>query len=90
MVKRNDVAIFDALCHASMRDGLHAAECRKVKIPHAPHRRGREFGVTRPNADRRRPRHVSHGSTRGVLQACSRVATGAVDERVQDTDARNS
>jgi 8-amino-7-oxononanoate synthase len=34
LVERHDVAIFDALCHASMRDGLHAAQCMKVKIPH--------------------------------------------------------
>ena len=34
LIGRHDVAIFDALCHASMRDGLHAVQCNKVKISH--------------------------------------------------------
>jgi 8-amino-7-oxononanoate synthase len=34
LVSRNDVAVFDALCHASMRDGLRAAQCQAVKIAH--------------------------------------------------------
>jgi 8-amino-7-oxononanoate synthase len=34
LVNRRDLAIFDALCHASMRDGLRAAQCHAIKIPH--------------------------------------------------------
>ena len=34
LIDRHDVAIYDALCHASMREGLHAAGCQKIKIPH--------------------------------------------------------
>ncbi len=34
LVGRHDVVVYDALCHASMRDGLHAAQCRTLKIPH--------------------------------------------------------
>ncbi len=34
LVGRHDVVVYDALCHASMRDGLHAAQCKTVKIPH--------------------------------------------------------
>ncbi len=34
LINRHDVVVYDALCHASMRDGLHAARCSTVKIPH--------------------------------------------------------
>jgi len=34
LINRHDVVVFDALCHASMRDGLHAASCTTIKIPH--------------------------------------------------------
>jgi 8-amino-7-oxononanoate synthase len=34
LIDRHDVVIYDALCHASMRDGMHAAQCRTVKIAH--------------------------------------------------------
>ncbi|MGZ3298336.1 MAG: 8-amino-7-oxononanoate synthase [Asticcacaulis sp.] len=34
LIGRHDVAIFDALCHASMRDGLHAARTHAVKVRH--------------------------------------------------------
>ena len=34
LVGRHDVAIFDALCHASMRDGLHAAHVDTLKVRH--------------------------------------------------------
>ena len=34
LIGRHDVAIFDALCHASMRDGLHAAHVDTVKVRH--------------------------------------------------------
>ena len=34
LIKRHDVAICDALCHASMRDGMHASDCTSIKIPH--------------------------------------------------------
>jgi 8-amino-7-oxononanoate synthase len=34
LIGRHDVAIFDALCHASMRDGLHAAHADTVKVRH--------------------------------------------------------
>jgi 8-amino-7-oxononanoate synthase len=32
--QRNDVVLYDELVHASMRDGLHAGQAQKVKIPH--------------------------------------------------------
>lgn len=34
LIGRHDIAIFDALCHASMRDGLHAADCDTTKVRH--------------------------------------------------------
>ena len=34
LINHHDLAIYDALCHASMRDGLRAAQCRTTKIPH--------------------------------------------------------
>jgi 8-amino-7-oxononanoate synthase len=34
LIGRHDVAIFDALCHASMRDGLHASHCDTIKVRH--------------------------------------------------------
>ena len=34
LIGRHDVAIFDALCHASMRDGLHAAHVDTLKVHH--------------------------------------------------------
>jgi 8-amino-7-oxononanoate synthase len=34
LVKRNDTILFDALCHASMRDGIYAVRGAAVKIPH--------------------------------------------------------
>jgi 8-amino-7-oxononanoate synthase len=34
LVKREDVVVFDALCHASMRDGLHMTRCRAIKARH--------------------------------------------------------
>jgi 8-amino-7-oxononanoate synthase len=34
LISRDDVAVFDALCHASMRDGLRAARCNSIKIAH--------------------------------------------------------
>ncbi|MDI7776640.1 8-amino-7-oxononanoate synthase [Asticcacaulis sp. EMRT-3] len=34
LIDRHDVAIFDSLCHASMRDGLHASHCRSLKVRH--------------------------------------------------------
>lgn len=34
LIGRHDVVVYDALCHASMRDGLRAAQCRRIKIPH--------------------------------------------------------
>ncbi len=34
LVGRHDVAIFDALCHASVRDGLHAAHAKTIKVQH--------------------------------------------------------
>ena len=34
LIGRHDLAIFDALCHASMRDGLHAAHVDTIKIRH--------------------------------------------------------
>jgi 8-amino-7-oxononanoate synthase len=34
LVKRDDVIVFDALCHASMRDGIYAVRSAAVKIPH--------------------------------------------------------
>jgi 8-amino-7-oxononanoate synthase len=34
LIERHDEAVYDALCHASMREGLHAARCRTVKVPH--------------------------------------------------------
>jgi len=34
LIGRHDVAIFDALCHASMRDGLHAAHVDTLKVRH--------------------------------------------------------
>jgi len=34
LIGRHDIAIFDALCHASMRDGLHAAHADTVKVRH--------------------------------------------------------
>jgi len=34
LVKRDDTIVFDALCHASMRDGIYAVRSSAVKIPH--------------------------------------------------------
>jgi 8-amino-7-oxononanoate synthase len=34
LIGRHDVAIFDALCHASMREGLHAAHVDTLKVRH--------------------------------------------------------
>ncbi|MDR3448398.1 MAG: 8-amino-7-oxononanoate synthase [Alphaproteobacteria bacterium] len=34
LVGRHDIVVYDALCHASMRDGLHAVGCRTVKVMH--------------------------------------------------------
>ncbi len=34
LVKRDDTIVFDALCHASMRDGIYAVRSAAVKIPH--------------------------------------------------------
>jgi 8-amino-7-oxononanoate synthase len=34
LVKRDDTIVFDALCHASMRDGIYAVRSPAVKIPH--------------------------------------------------------
>ncbi len=34
LVKREDVVVYDALCHASMRDGLHMTRCRAIKARH--------------------------------------------------------
>jgi 8-amino-7-oxononanoate synthase len=34
LVKRDDTIVFDALCHASMRDGIYTVRCGAVKIPH--------------------------------------------------------
>lgn len=34
LIGRHDVAIFDALCHASMRDGLHANHGDTIKVRH--------------------------------------------------------
>ena len=34
LIGRNDLAIFDALCHASMRDGLFASRCDTLKVKH--------------------------------------------------------
>jgi len=34
LVKRDDLIVFDALCHASMRDGIYAVRSAAVKIPH--------------------------------------------------------
>jgi 8-amino-7-oxononanoate synthase len=34
LIGRQDIAIYDALCHASMRDGLRAAQCHAIKVPH--------------------------------------------------------
>ena len=34
LINRHDVVLYDALCHASMRDGLHAAACATLKISH--------------------------------------------------------
>ncbi len=34
LIGRHDLVVFDALCHASMRDGLHAARCDAVKVTH--------------------------------------------------------
>lgn len=34
LIGRHDVAIFDALCHASMRDGLHANHSDTIKVRH--------------------------------------------------------
>ncbi len=34
LVGRDDVVVFDALCHASMRDGMRAAQCRTIKAAH--------------------------------------------------------
>ena len=33
-VKRDDTIVFDALCHASMRDGIYAVRSASLKIPH--------------------------------------------------------
>lgn len=34
LIGRHDTAIFDALCHASVRDGLHAAHANTIKVKH--------------------------------------------------------
>lgn len=34
LIGRQDVAIYDAFCHASMRDGLHAVRGKTIKVPH--------------------------------------------------------
>ncbi len=34
LVNRRDTVIFDALCHASMRDGLFATRCDTLKVAH--------------------------------------------------------
>jgi 8-amino-7-oxononanoate synthase len=34
LAKREDTIVFDALCHASMRDGIYAVRAASVKIPH--------------------------------------------------------
>jgi 8-amino-7-oxononanoate synthase len=34
LVKRDDTIVFDALCHASMRDGIYAVRSASLKIPH--------------------------------------------------------
>ena len=34
LVARHDVVIYDALCHASLRDGLHAAHSKSVRVAH--------------------------------------------------------
>jgi 8-amino-7-oxononanoate synthase len=34
LIDRHDVVIYDALCHASMRDGLHAAHCKTIRVAH--------------------------------------------------------
>ena len=34
LVGRHDVVIYDALCHASLRDGLHASHAKSVKVAH--------------------------------------------------------
>jgi len=34
LVKREDVVVYDALCHASMRDGLYMMRCRAIKARH--------------------------------------------------------
>jgi 8-amino-7-oxononanoate synthase len=34
LVKRDDTIVFDALCHASMRDGIYAVRAASVKVPH--------------------------------------------------------
>jgi 8-amino-7-oxononanoate synthase len=34
LVKRDDTVVFDALCHASMRDGIYAVRSASIKIPH--------------------------------------------------------
>lgn len=50
LVGRHDVAIFDALCHASMRDGLHAAHTDTIKVRHNdPH--GFEAAMKKPRRD---------------------------------------
>jgi 8-amino-7-oxononanoate synthase len=34
LIGRNDMVVYDELCHASMRDGLHAAHCRAQRVAH--------------------------------------------------------
>src|SRR5262249_33057733 len=34
LVNRDDAIVFDALCHASMRDGIYPVRGAAVKIPH--------------------------------------------------------
>ncbi len=34
LVKRDDTIVFDALCHASMRDGIYSVRSAAVKVPH--------------------------------------------------------
>jgi 8-amino-7-oxononanoate synthase len=34
LVKRDDTVVFDALCHASMRDGIYSVRSASIKIPH--------------------------------------------------------
>ena len=50
LIGRHDVAIFDALAHASMRDGLHATRVDTVKVHHND-LNGFETALTKPRRD---------------------------------------